>query len=277
MAAKTSFKVAEPRKAATESPDHFSASRKIDEKIADLGDWRGERLSEIRGIIREVDPGVVEQWKWMGSPAWSHGGIFAVANAHKDKVKLTFAHGAVLPDPMKLFNATLAGNTWRAIDLREGDRIDDAALKALVREAVAYNTTQPAKPVLLSGGNPQIAKADGDAPVQAYIAAMPGWKSDIGRRLDELIGRTVPGVRKAVRWNSPFYGIEGQGWFLSYHVFTRYVKVTFFQGASLRPVPPGAGKDENSRWIDIYEDRLDEEQLMTWVRQAAALPGCDLT
>ena len=133
------------------------------------------------------------------------------------------------------------------------------------------------KPVLLSGGNPQIPKADGDAPVQAYIAAMPGWKSDIGRRLDELIGRTVPDVRKAVRWNSPFYSIEGQGWFLSYHVFTRYVKVTFFQGASLRPIPPGAGKDENSRWIDIYEDRLDEEQLMTWVRQAAALPGCDLT
>ena len=133
------------------------------------------------------------------------------------------------------------------------------------------------KPVLLSGGNPQIAKADGDAPVQAYIAAMPGWISDIGHRLDELIGRTVPGVRKAVRWSSPFYGIEGQGWFLSYHVFTRYVKVTFFQGASLRPVPPGAGKDENSRWIDIYEDGLDEEQLMTWVRQAAALPCCDLT
>ena len=164
-----------------------------------------------------------------------------------------------------------------AIDLREGDRIDDAALKVLVREAVAYNTTQPVKPVLLSGGNPQIEKADGDAPVQAYIAAMPGWKSDVGRRLDELIGRTVPGVRKAVRWNSPFYGIEVQGWFLSYHVFTRYVKVTFFQGAALRPVPPGAGKDENSRWIDIYEDGLDEEQLMTWVRQAAALPSWDLT
>ena len=133
---------------------------------------------------------------------------------------------------MKLFNAGLGGNKWRAIDLREGDRIDDAALKVLVREAVAYNTTQPVKPVLLSGGNPQIAKADGDAPVQAYVAAMPGWKSDVGRRLDELIGRTVPGVRKAVRGNSPFYGIEVQGWFLSYHVFTRYVKVTFFQGAS---------------------------------------------
>ena len=130
-----------------------------------------------------------------------------------------------------------------------------------------------AKPVLLSGGNPQIAKADGDAPVQAYIAAMPGWKSEVGRRLDDLIVRTVPGVRKAVRWNSPFYGVEGEGWFLSCHVFTRYVKVTFFQGASLQPVPPGAGKDKDSRWIDIYEDGLDEGQLATWVQQAAAMPG----
>ena len=130
-----------------------------------------------------------------------------------------------------------------------------------------------AKPVLLSGGNPQIAKADGDTPVQAYIAAMPGWKSDIGRRLDGLIVRTVPEVRKAVSWNSPFYGVEGESWFLSYHVFTRYVKVTFFQGASLQPVPPGAGKDKDSRWIDIYEDGLDVGQLATWVRQAAAVPG----
>ncbi len=129
------------------------------------------------------------------------------------------------------------------------------------------------KPVLLSGGNPQIAKADGDAPVQAYIAAMPGWKSDVGRQLDELIVRTVPGVRKAVRWNSPFYGVEGQGWFLSYHVFTRYVKVTFLQGAALRPVPPGSGKDKDSRWIDIYEGELDVEQMAVWIRQAAAIPG----
>ena len=129
------------------------------------------------------------------------------------------------------------------------------------------------KPVLLSGGNPQIAKADGDAPVQTYIAAMPGWKRDIGRRLDALIVRTVPNVRKAVRWNSPFYGIEGQDWFLSYHVFTRYVKLTFLSGASLCPVPPGSGKDPHARWIDIYEDGLDEEQLATWIRQAASLPG----
>ena len=130
-----------------------------------------------------------------------------------------------------------------------------------------------AKPALLSGGNPQIAKADGDAPVQAYIAAMPGWKSDLGRRLDDLIVRTVPNVRKAVRWNSPWYGIEGEGWFVSYHVFTRYVKVTFLNGASLRPVPPGSGKDPGSRWIDIYEGELDEARMETWVRQAAAIPG----
>ena len=129
------------------------------------------------------------------------------------------------------------------------------------------------KPVLLSGGNPQIAKADGDAPVQAYIAAMPGWKSDLGRRLDDIIVRTVPDVRKAVRWNSPFYGIEGQGWFVSYHVFTRYVKVTFLNGASLKPVPPGSGKDPDSRWIDIHEGQLDEEQMAAWFRQSAALPG----
>ncbi|MCY4372886.1 MAG: DUF1801 domain-containing protein [Spirochaetaceae bacterium] len=144
----------------------------------------------------------------------------------------------------------------------------------VVRKAVA----KPAggKPVLLSGGNPQIAKGDGDAPVQAYIAAMPGWKSELGRRLDDLIVRTVPDVQKAVRWNSPFYGIDGQGWFLNCHVFTRYVKVTFFKGASLRPVPPGSGKDRDARWVDLYEDALDEEQMAAWVRQAAALPGWDL-
>ena len=127
--------------------------------------------------------------------------------------------------------------------------------------------------VLLSGGNPQIPKGDGDEPVQAYIAAMPGWKSDLGRRLDDLIVRTVPGVRKAVRWNSPWYGIEGMGWFVSYHVFTRYVKVTFLNGASLSPVPPGSGKDKESRWVDIHEGELDEAQMTEWIGQSAALPG----
>ena len=129
---------------------------------------------------------------------------------------------------------------------------------------------------LLSGGNPQIAKADGDAPVQAYIAAMPGWKSALGRRLDALIERTVPGVQRCVRWNSPFYGVAGQGWFLSYHMFTRYVKVTFFKGSLLAPEPPGSGKDAEARWLDIYEDGYDEAELAEWVRQAAALPGWDL-
>jgi hypothetical protein len=133
------------------------------------------------------------------------------------------------------------------------------------------------KPVLLTGGNPQIAKADGDAPVQAYIAAMPGWKRDLGRRLDTLIVRAVPGVTKAVKWNSPLYGIEGQGWFLSLYCFTKYVKVTFFRGSSLRPLPPGESKQKEVRSFDIYENaQLGEDQLIDWVRQAAQLPGREL-
>ncbi|AMN42893.1 DUF1801 domain-containing protein [Rhodoplanes sp. Z2-YC6860] len=131
-----------------------------------------------------------------------------------------------------------------------------------------------AKPVLLAGGNPQIAKGDGDAPVQAYIAAMPGWKRDVGRRLDALIVRTVPGVRKAVKWNSPLYGVEDQGWFLGIHVFTKYVKVAFFRGAALRPVPPGSSKSKDTRYLDIHEgDQLNEAQLAGWVKQASLLPG----
>jgi hypothetical protein len=131
-----------------------------------------------------------------------------------------------------------------------------------------------AKPKLLSGGNPQIAKAEGDAPVQAYIAAIPGWKREVARRLDVLIARAVPGVRKAVKWNSPFYGVEGQGWFLSLHCFTKYVKVAFFRGASLKPTPPGASSQKDVRYLDIREgDNLDEAQLAAWVKQASALPG----
>jgi hypothetical protein len=130
--------------------------------------------------------------------------------------------------------------------------------------------------VLLSGGNPQIAKGYGDAPVQAYIAAMPGWKHDIGRRLDALITRAVPGVRKAVKWNSPFYGVadENQGWFLNLHCFTRYIKVAFFRGASLRPVPSGESKHKDVRYLDIHEDdEIDETQFVEWVKQASRLPG----
>jgi hypothetical protein len=133
---------------------------------------------------------------------------------------------------------------------------------------------EAAEPVLLSGGNPQIAKADGDAPVQAFIAAMPGWKSEVGRRLDAIVARTVPDVRKAVRWNSPFYGMEGQGWFLNFHCFAKYVKVAFFNGTSLEPLPPGESKDENVRYLNIYEDgQFDEQQFAAWVRQASQLPG----
>ena len=131
-----------------------------------------------------------------------------------------------------------------------------------------------AKPTLLSGGNPQISKGYGDAPVQAYIAAMPGWKSKVGRRLDGLITRAVPGVYKAVKYNSPLYGIEGKGWFLGIHVFTKYVKVAFFRGASLHPVPPGKSKQKEVRYLDIHEDdQLDEAQFAAWVEQASELPG----
>jgi hypothetical protein len=274
-----------------------AASRLIDERIQSLGGWRAETLAEVRRLIHEADPQIVEECKWfkptnpLGVPVWSHAGIVCTGEAYKEVVKLTFARGASLTDPRGLFNSSLEGSTRRAIDIREGEVLDAKAFKALIQAAVAENLSastsksppkseakpgaSKTKPVkLLSGGNPQIAKAEGDAPVQAYIAAMPGWKHDLGKRLDALIVRNVPTVRKAVKWNSPFYGIEGEGWFLSFHVLTRYVKVTFFRGASLRPVPPGAGKDKDARWIDIYEDdELDEAQMATWMKQAAALPG----
>jgi hypothetical protein len=130
-----------------------------------------------------------------------------------------------------------------------------------------------AKPKLLSGGNPQIAKGYGDAPVQTYIAAMPGWKSALGRRLDALVTKTVPGVRKAVKWNSPFYGMEDDCWFLSFHCFTHYVKVTFFRGSSLDPLPPGESKHRDVRYLDIREGQFDEAQFVRWVKQASELPG----
>jgi hypothetical protein len=134
-----------------------------------------------------------------------------------------------------------------------------------------------AKPTLLAGGNPRIAKADGNAAVQAYIAAMPGWKRDAGRQLDALVTRTVPGVRKAVRWNSPFYGVEGRGWFLSIHCFTKYVKVVFFRGTSLRPVPPVESEHAGVRYVHIHEDdALDDELVAKWIRQASKLPGADV-
>jgi hypothetical protein len=260
------------------------ASRLIDHRIRDLAGWRGQTLARMRALILEADPEMTEEWKW-SNPVWAHHGIVCTGEAYTKVVKLTFARGASLPDPARLFNSSLQGNTRRAIDIPQGEKVDAGAFKALVKAAVARNGQPPkaganarpgpskAKPVkLLSGGNPQIAKADGDAPVQAYIAAMAGWKRDIGKRLDALVVRHMPSVRKAVKWNSPFYGVEGQGWFLSFHVFTRYVKVTFFRGTSLRPVPPG-GTGKDARWVDLHEDDFDEAQMAAWVKQAAALPG----
>jgi len=172
------------------------------------------------------------------------------------------------------------GRTWkvRMTVRRSGRSTSTAARKRNATKAGAKpRTPAPArktrkKPVLLAGGNPQITMADGDAPVQRYIEAMPGWKRDIGRRLDALIVRTVPSVHKAVKWNSPFYGLEDRGWILSFHVFTRYVKVTFFQGTSLRPAPAG-GTGREARWVDVQKDGLDEKQMAAWIRQAAKLPG----
>ena len=142
------------------------------------------------------------------------------------------------------------------------------------KKAAKKKTAKPSEPVLLSGGNPQIAKGDGDGPVQAYIAAMPGWKRDVGRRLDSIITKAVPNARKAVKWNTPFYGApDEEGWCVAYHCFTKYVKVTFFKGASLDPVPPEKSKQENVRYLHINEDGFDEAQAADWVSQASRLPG----
>jgi hypothetical protein len=267
----------------------------IDARIRELGDWRGETLSAVRQSILATDPSISEEWKW-DVPVWSMNGILCTGEVYKQAVKLTFARGASLPDPDGLFNSSLTGKTRRAIDIKEGASIPPKKLQRLIRAAITENrrcALESSKPkstrtasrgkavddnkpvVLLSGGNPQIAKADGDPPVQAYIAAMPGWKRAIGRQLDDLITRTVPDVIKGVRWNSPMYGVPGQGWFVSFHVLTKYVKLTFFAGRSLDPMPPGATeKSGEARWQDIYENHpLDVPQLTSWIQQAASIPG----
>jgi len=144
--------------------------------------------------------------------------------------------------------------------------------KKVARKASAKAPAAP--PKLLAGGNPQIPKGEGNGPVQAYLAAMPGWKQDVGRRIDKLIVRELPDVRKAVKWNSPFYGVEGQGWFLSFHCMTKYIKVAFFRGAALQPLPPGTSKQEHVRYLDIYEnDDFDDAQFASWIQQASKMPG----
>jgi hypothetical protein len=267
------------------------ASKLIDQRIRELGGWRGETLARMRALILEAVPSVTEEWKWE-NPVWSAGGIICTGEAYRQVVKLTFARGASVPDPSGIFNASLAGNTRRAIDIREGERVNARAFKALVKAAAKVNgaTTQKAKPSaraskaaaatrgkppvrLLSSGNPQIAKADGDAPVQAYIAAMPGWKSAVGKRLNAIIEREVPKVVKAVKWNTPLFGVEGKGFFLGFYCYTRYISVTFFEGASLQPPPPEPSKHKAVRYLKIFEGDLDQAQFTRWVKQAATLPG----
>jgi hypothetical protein len=250
---------------------------------ATSADWREATLARMRELIFAAEPEMTEEQKWkkpsngmVGVPVWSHGGVVCTGETYAKVVKLTFAQGAKLPDPAGLFNASLEGNTRRAIDIREGEVVDAVAFQALIQAAVAHNqpAAKPKKAVkLLSGGNPQIAKADGDAPVQAYLEAVPGWKQDVGRRLDEIIVRTVPGVRKAIKWNTPFYGVVGQGFFLGFHCFTKYVKVSFFKGTSLKPIPPGESKQPEVRYLDIHEGDDFEVAFTKWVKQAAKLPG----
>lgn len=284
------------RKRASSSPSPRSAE----------DDWRLAVLAQARTLILNADPEVFEEIKWRkpsnamrGVPVWSHPscGIICTGEMYKNAVKFTFAKGASLPDPTGLFNASLAGGTRRAIDVHAGAQLPARPFTALIRAAIAPKSSAPRRapsgksspprppsraasaPALLSGGNPQIPKGYGDAPVQAYIAAMPDWKRAVGRRLDDLITAAAPSVRKAVKWNSPLYGGPGEGWALSFHCFDKYVKVAFFRGASLQPLPPGTSRQKDVRYLDVYPDgwgdprRFDDRQFTSWVRQALALPG----
>ncbi len=271
-------------------PSHDSVAQLIDKHVAGYTDWRGETLATLRAHIRAALPRVVEEWKW-GGPVWSQDGLICTGEVYKQTVKLTFAKGASLPDPTGLFNASLAGNTRRAIDVRQGERVNARAFKALVKAAAAQNASKPAKAAkaakaekaaksanpprvkLLSGDNPQIAKAYGDAPVQAYIAAIPDWRGIAAKELDALIGRSVPGVEKAVKWNSAFYGKESGRWFLCFHVFAKYLKVTFFRGTSLTPLPPEPSKTPETRYAHITDTDFDQARFAKWIKQAATLPG----
>ena len=302
--AKGTSRASKPRKSATKSKSPpkggakakpgKSASRLTDQRTRDLGDWREETLARMRALILEADPEMIEERKWRkpsnamaGVPVWSHHGIVCTGETYTKVVKLTFARGAKIPDPSRLFNSSLEGNTRRAIDIHEGEKVDAGAFKALVKAAVAQNAppakkakpgANEAKPVkLLSGGNPQIAKADGDAPVQAYIAAMPGWKHDVGRRLDALIVRNVPNVRKAVKWNTPFYGVEdqeetaGSSASIASRSTSRWLSSAARRCDRSRRASPSKRKCATS--TSIEDDQLDEAQFADWVKQASQLPG----
>jgi hypothetical protein len=266
--------MAERRKAPAKQA--HADSKKIDDFIAQFDDWRGTCLNELRRIVLNTDPRIVEEWKWE-TPVWSCNGVVCTGEVYKAAVKTTFAKGASLPDPDGLFTSSLDAKVRRAIDFREHETIDQASLQSLIRAAIAINVDRPAKKKkvkLLTGGNPQIAKGDGDGPVQDYIDAMPDWKSEIGRQIDAIASKALPNVRKAVKWNSPFYGLTGRGWLIGIHCMTKYVKVAFFNGASFHPLPPDESKQKDVRYLNIYEgDSIDEKQMIDWLKQAAKLPG----
>lgn len=267
--------------------------------------WQADMLDRVRSLIRSTLPDIIEERKWkkpsnamQGIPVWSLDGIICTGETYKTTMKLTFPKGAALPDPAKLFNASLEGNSRRAIDLHEGDTLNTKAFATLLRAAAAANVKPPnplkpkAKPAsktkplakvkLLSGDNPQIAKAYGDTPVQRYLAAIPGWKRVTAERIDALIEQAVPKVRKAVKWNSPLYAAPSapeSEWFLSMHCFAKYVKIAFFRGTSLSPIPPGESKQPEVRYLDIREDdstnsgsAFNDKQFIAWVKAASRLP-----
>jgi hypothetical protein len=247
------------------------------------------RLRTLRAVVSREAPNAIVRMAY-GVPTWHqtenliHMGAFArhiglypgseAIKAFADELEsFSTSKGTIqLPHDRDLPVELVRRITRWRLERVSGKR--PAKARPARGSAKAKAATSRVAPVKrLSGGNPQLAKAEGDAPVQAYIAAMPDWKRAIGTRLDALIVSNVPHVRKAVKWNSPFYGVEGQGWFLSFHVFAHYVKVTFFRGSSLRPLPPGVSKHEAVRYLDLREGELDEAQVARWVRQAAALPG----
>lgn len=252
-------------------------------------------LLRIRALMRAADPEIVEDRRWGDVPVWSRGGIICTGETYRDKVKMTFAKGASLADPDRLFNSSLDGRVRRAIDIFEPETMNDAALIRLVRAAVALNLEKKAPaakkagprgkapaaegaPVrLLAGGNPQIKKGEGASVVDEYIRAMPGWKRAVGEQIDRLIVSVCPTVRKAVKWNSPLYGRDDVGFFLGIHCLTRSVKIAFFRGSSLRPPPPGSSKSPDTRYLDVREDdAIDENLFSSWIRQAITLPGVKL-
>jgi hypothetical protein len=228
-----------------------------------------KKLKIIRKVVKKNAPEASEKIGY-GMPSYNYQGVLLYFAAYEGHIGLY-----AMPSAIRHFSKDLEKykTSKGTIQFSLDKKIPEALITKIVKFRVNENLNKK-KPILLFGGNPQIAKAEGNAPVQAYIAAIPGWKRKVGLRIDALIVKAVPDVHKAVKWNSPFYGIEGQGWFLSFHCFAKYIKVAFFRGASLRPPPQGESKHKEVRYLDIHEnDKIDEAQFIKWVKQASKLPG----